>query len=85
MDNAHVAQLDNAPDYGSGRWRFESFRARHCTILRDIQRCRRRFAVGHTTKGPDIIKTGAQLEQIAPFEMMKNAKNLPVDSTADPF
>ena len=27
-DKAHVAQLDNAPDYGSGRWRFESFRAR---------------------------------------------------------
>jgi hypothetical protein len=27
-DNAHVAKLDNAPDYGSGRWRFESFRAR---------------------------------------------------------
>jgi hypothetical protein len=53
--------------------------------LRDIQRCRRRLAVGHTTKGPDIIRTGAQLEQIAPFEMMKNAKNLPVDSTADPF
>ena len=26
--NAHVAQLDNGPDYGSGRWRFESFRAR---------------------------------------------------------
>jgi hypothetical protein len=41
-DNAHVAQLDNAPDYGSGRWRFESFRARHCTILRDILRCRHR-------------------------------------------
>jgi hypothetical protein len=45
--------------------------------LRNIQRCCRRFAVGHTTKGPDIIRTGAQLEQIAPFEMMKNAKNLP--------
>ena len=41
-DKAHVAQLDNAPDYGSGRWRFESFRARHCTILRDSLRCRRR-------------------------------------------
>jgi hypothetical protein len=27
-DKAHVAQLDSAPDYGSGRWRFESFRAR---------------------------------------------------------
>src|SRR6266542_4954398 len=27
--HAHVAQLDNVPDYESGRWRFESSRARH--------------------------------------------------------
>src|SRR5262249_42227039 len=26
--NAHVAKLDNVPDYESGRWRFESSRAR---------------------------------------------------------
>ncbi|CUW37738.1 protein of unknown function [Magnetospirillum sp. XM-1] len=27
--SAPVAQLDRAPDYESGGWRFDSFRARH--------------------------------------------------------
>ena len=29
LGEAPVAQLDRAPDYESGGWRFESFRARH--------------------------------------------------------
>jgi hypothetical protein len=40
--SAPVAQLDRAPDYESGGQRFESFRARHRTILHDIAADRRR-------------------------------------------
>ena len=36
LADAPVAQLDRAPDYESGGQEFESLRARHFTILRDI-------------------------------------------------
>jgi hypothetical protein len=57
-DKAHVAQLDNAPDYGSGRWRFESFRARQSAFSLEqpcgtnCLRCRARLLRPENGPGP---------------------------------
>jgi hypothetical protein len=41
--------------------------------------------VGHAMKAQTRVITNAQVEQVAPFDLMKSAKALPTEVTDPPF
>jgi len=43
------------------------------------------IVVGHAMKAPAGVMVSAQAEQVSPFDLMKNASNLPVEATDQPF